>query len=227
MAKELPQLVIWDYDGTLAPTRDQIVPSFQAAFEYGLGRVVSDAEVLAWFGPTDEEVIRRHVPSERFATALRIFYERYRQLEVSASMFWDLRRILEQSQGVIRHAVLTNKGRMTTEIALKSQGIQPLLSMVVTGDDVAEPKPHPMGIHKILAQLGVDERYAVFVGDSPTDIQAAHRAHLPVAAVAYGGIHSAEDLLRHAPTWIVHHPQDVGTWLESMRPGALTVDGSG
>jgi len=217
MDKHPLQLIIWDYDGTLAPTRDQIIPSFRTAFEYGLDRKVSDEEILNWFGPTDEEVIRRQVPPTRYATAVRLFYERYRQLEGSAVMFPAVRNFLKQSQQVVRHALLTNKGRMTTEIALRTQGIRPMLAMVVTGDDVAEPKPHPMGILGILNKLGVDPNHAVFIGDSPTDIEAAHRAKISVVAVAYGGIHSADSLDQHAPTWLIKRPEDLAAWFDSQR----------
>ena len=212
-----PKLLIWDYDGTLAPTRDQIVPSFQAAFEHALGYRVSDETVLSWFGPTDEEVIRGHVPPENYPAAIRIFYEHYRHLEATASMFGALRQFLKDTRAAsVRHALMTNKGRMTTEIALRAQGLWPTMAMVVTGDDVDKPKPDPMGIVRILARLGVDPTEAVFLGDSPTDVEAAQRAGISVVAVAYGGIHSKEILVKYAPTWVVERPEDIPVWFDSL-----------
>ncbi len=210
-----PTLLIWDYDGTLASSLDQIISSFQAAFEYGLGHPVSSQEIVSWFGPTDEEVIRRRVPTERLAGAVRIFYEQYRLLQAEASLFVPV-ALLEATAQKVRHALVTNKGRMTTAIALKTQHLQNVLSAVVTGDDVDRPKPDPDGIQAVLDWLATEPRSAVYIGDSPTDVQAAQRAGIRVAAVTYGGIHSRQDLLRMEPTWMIDTPQALASWLSGL-----------
>ena len=211
-----PKLVIWDYDGTLAPTREQIVPSFRAAFFYALGVDLSDEEILSWFGPTDEAVIRHHVPQDRYQDAQRIFYETYRGLEAKATLYPGLREFIDRTRPQVRHALVTNKGRMTTEIALRGQNLRQLLAMVITGDDVTEPKPHPMGIQRILRKLEIGAQEAVFIGDSPTDIEAAHRAGVAAIAVAYGGIHSADVLAEHSPSLLIENPAQIARWFDAL-----------
>ena len=213
---ERPSLLIWDYDGTLAPSFAQIVPSFQAAFEYGLDRIVPPEEIVSWFGPTDEEVIRRRVPQERFPVALRIFYERYRQLQNEASLFDAVRHFLETSSRQVQHALVTNKGRMTTMIAVKAQGLQHVFSAVVTGDDVDQPKPAPEGIWLVLNALKATPHSAIYLGDSPTDVEAAKQAGMRVAAVGYGGIHSPHALKALEPTWVIEDPHTLSSWWTSL-----------
>ena len=38
----------------------------------------------------------------------------------------------------------------------------------------------------LMEQLGVDAQHALYVGDSEVDVEMAHRAGLPLAAVAWG-----------------------------------------
>ena len=215
MHSERTTLLIWDYDGTLASSFTEIIASFQAAFAYGLGRWVPAEEIISWFGPTDEEVIRRRVPGERLADALRIFYEHYRRLQTEASLFVPL-ALLEATGQRVRHALVTNKGRVTTAIALKTHHLQHILSAVITGDDVDRPKPDPSGIETVLGWLATEPRSAIYIGDSPTDVEAAQRAGIRVAAVTYGGMHSRQDLLRREPTWIIDDPAALASWLNAL-----------
>ena len=211
-----PRLLIWDFDGTLAPSLEQIVISFQAAFAKTLGRHLEPAEVVSLFGPPDEEVIRRRVAPEDFTLAVRTFYETYRMREREASLFSPVQQFLDRTRSSLSHALVTNKGRMTTAIALRARSLEDRFAAVVTGDDVAKPKPDPEGIQRVLTRLSVDPSEAIYLGDSPTDIEAAHRAGVMVAAVAYGGIHSLETLAAHNPTWLIDRPQAIAEWFGSL-----------
>lgn len=51
-----------------------------------------------------------------------------------------------------------------------------LFDVIITGDDVSNPKPHPEGVHKALKQLGVKSTEAVYLGDSNADILAGKQA---------------------------------------------------
>ena len=50
---------IFDLDGTLADTFDLVITSFSAACEAHLGRGFTRQQVIARFGPTECEMIRR------------------------------------------------------------------------------------------------------------------------------------------------------------------------
>ena len=55
--------------------------------------------------------------------------------------------------------------------------------VVVGGDQVRRPKPDPAGIQVACERLGVPCDQAVYVGDSPLDLEAARRSSaLAVAA---------------------------------------------
>ena len=62
---------------------------------------------------------------------------------------------------------------------------------IVLGADVARRKPHPEGLLKCLRQLGLDASQAVYVGDTPIDIQASRAAGMRAVGVLSGAGDSA------------------------------------
>ena len=62
---------------------------------------------------------------------------------------------------------------------------------IVLGPDVAQRKPHPEGLLKCLRQIGVDASDAVYVGDTPVDIQASRAAGTRAVGVLSGAADSA------------------------------------
>lgn len=73
-------------------------------------------------------------------------------------------------------------------------GIEDLVDVLLTSEDVDESKPHPDLVEQTLARLGGGERVdrAVFVGDTVYDVQAAARAGIGCLAVRSGGFGRAE-----------------------------------
>ena len=60
-----------------------------------------------------------------------------------------------------------------------------LFDVIVTGDDVDIPKPHPEGINKALAQLNIESSEAIFLGDSDADILAGKQANVHTIGVQW------------------------------------------
>jgi HAD superfamily hydrolase (TIGR01509 family) len=62
---------------------------------------------------------------------------------------------------------------------------------VVLGPDVAQRKPHPEGLLKCLQQLGCEASDALYVGDTPIDIEASRAAGMRAVGVLSGAGDSA------------------------------------
>jgi len=58
--------------------------------------------------------------------------------------------------------------------------------IVVSGDSLPKKKPDPMQLQHICAKLDVHTFEAMLVGDSETDITAAHAAGCFIVTVPYG-----------------------------------------
>jgi len=74
---------------------------------------------------------------------------------------------------------------------LRKDGVLDRFDSVVMGADVSRRKPDPEGIVKCLGELGVAPDAAVYVGDTPVDIQASRAAGVRAVAVLSGAGDSA------------------------------------
>jgi pyrophosphatase PpaX len=75
--------------------------------------------------------------------------------------------------------------------------------VTVGAEDTTRHKPNPDPLLLALERLGASADDAVYVGDSPFDIQAAKAAQVGSVAVTWGRIHSRERLEREAPDAVV------------------------
>jgi HAD superfamily hydrolase (TIGR01549 family) len=106
-----------------------------------------------------------------------------------------------------RKSTATTKGTPTTRIVLERFGLLPYFDHV-QGTDGFPAKPHPAVIFKALEGLGSSPAVCLFVGDSPADIEAAHRAGVKSCAVTYG-YGQREELAFWKPTYWANHLSDL------------------
>jgi beta-phosphoglucomutase-like phosphatase (HAD superfamily) len=95
--------------------------------------------------------------------------------------------------------------RKEVDHVLRSLDLDRLLNVVLTREDVDNPKPDPE-IYLLAAQrLGVEPRDCIVIEDSPSGVRAAVAAQMNVVALATpftkAGLHASEPL-EHA--WVVH-----------------------
>jgi HAD superfamily hydrolase (TIGR01549 family) len=74
---------------------------------------------------------------------------------------------------------------------LRAEGILNFFDTIILGGDVTRGKPDPEGIRKGLSQLNVKPDMALYVGDTPIDIQASHSAGVRAVSVLTGAADSA------------------------------------
>jgi phosphoglycolate phosphatase-like HAD superfamily hydrolase len=87
--------------------------------------------------------------------------------------------------------------------------LEGLLDVVVTADDVSSAKPDPEGVLNALDRVGVSPSAAMFIGDTPTDIQAARRAGVLAVGVAWG-YGTSRDLQQAGADLILNRPGQIG-----------------
>jgi HAD superfamily hydrolase (TIGR01509 family) len=85
---------------------------------------------------------------------------------------------------------------------LREAGVLERFDSVVLAADVSRRKPDPEGILKCLRELGAAPEAAVYIGDTPIDIQAARAAGVRAVAVLTGACSSAL-LSAHEPDRLV------------------------
>jgi pyrophosphatase PpaX len=93
-----------------------------------------------------------------------------------------------------RLGIVTAKRRLTVDLAFARIPIEHLFDTVVGGDETDRHKPDPAPLLLALERLGAHPDEAVYVGDSPFDMQAAKAAGLHAIGVSWGRIHGADKL---------------------------------
>jgi phosphoglycolate phosphatase len=124
----------------------------------------------------------------------------------------------------IHLACITNKAELFTHRLLKEIGILDRFEVVVSGDTLAQKKPHPAPLlyaaDQLLATAGVensgsgaDDAAVLMVGDSKNDVAAARAACFPVVCVSYGYNHG-EDIRASQPDAVIDSLADLSSLFE-------------
>jgi pyrophosphatase PpaX len=207
--------VIFDLDGTLARTNELIFATFNHVAERYVKKVFTPSEITAMFGPPEEVAIERLVGTERTAEAMADFYDFYEHHHPGmADLYGGIRELLHElkARGMLL-AVFTGKGRRTALISLEKMGISQLFDIVVTGSDVANYKPSADGIRKVMKAFGLKGDEVLMVGDSVSDVKAAHEAGIPVAAVLWDS-YGRDRVLEMDVDYLFHGVEEFSRWLK-------------
>ncbi len=179
--------VIYDLDGTLVDSRDDIADTVNAM----LGRLslpqLDPRAIYGFIGEGAERLIRRSlgaVNEGRHAEAAPIWREEYaKRLLARTRLYPGVAELLRLPPDA--RAVLTNKpGGFAREI-LEGLGVAAAFRAVLGGDEMPR-KPAPEGLLRLCAKLQVEPTEALLVGDSGVDLATGQAAGIRVCAVTWG-----------------------------------------
>jgi len=179
--------VIYDLDGTLVDSRDDLADSVNAMLaRLGLPQRVPGM-IHGFIGEGAERLIRRSLgPSheDRYPAAAPIWRDEYAKRLLART------RLYPGVDGLLRippdaRAVLTNKpGGFAREI-LEGLGVASAFRAVLGGDE-APRKPSPEGLLRLCAMLGTAPMETLLVGDSAVDLATGRAAGVRICAVTWG-----------------------------------------
>ncbi|CCF85516.1 HAD family hydrolase [Nitrolancea hollandica] len=97
--------------------------------------------------------------------------------------------------------------------------VRELVDVLIARENVQRPKPAPDGIYLALQQLGkVPSERALFVGDTPHDIEAGRRAGVRVVGVSWGFC-TREELAACGAEVCLNEPAEIGVrMLDYLNP---------
>jgi pyrophosphatase PpaX len=187
--------ILFDLDGTLIDSIELILNSARHAFIGFQGRAPTDEEWRAGIGRPLHTVLREYAGDD--AEADRLF-QRYRayQLEHHDRLIRPYAGIVETVQSLAEAghpmALVTSKSDWMAEKALVHVGLDRLIPTIVGCDTCVNHKPHPEPVERALDLLRVTADHALFVGDSPHDVESGRAAGVMTVGVAWGAFSAAE-----------------------------------
>ncbi len=193
--------VIYDLDGTLLNTLDDLAAAVNHAMAQGGYPQHTAAQVAAMLGNGMENLIRRALPGdasqEAFEQALAVFKAYYGQhsADLTAPYPGVLDLLCELDALGVRQAVVSNKGDPFVK-ALCKQYFGGFITAAVGEQPGVRRKPAPDSVHKVMADFGCDPARTLYVGDSEVDILTAQNAGLDCVCLSWG-FRTREQLLEN------------------------------
>jgi HAD superfamily hydrolase (TIGR01509 family) len=202
------EAVIFDWDGTLADTRQAVVASFQKALSE-VHCKISDEFIERRIGIGSAETFREIFRSTkvRFNEALiKRLVKKKIQNEVGMSsgvhVFDGSIELLESLQGKIELGLASMNDRAVINHMLKKTNTQRFFDVTVTADDIVNPKPHPEIFLNCARKLRSSPETCVVIEDSIFGVEAAKTAKMGCIAVLTG-VYSRRLLEKANPDLIV------------------------
>jgi phosphoglycolate phosphatase len=187
--RRFPRFVVWDLDGTLADTLLDITAAANAARVFAGLTALPPEQIRPFVGEGAQRLVDQalgeDLPASVRSEALAHFHAYYREhVCVHAQPYPGVDALVRRLAG--GQAIATNKPGDTARRLVSALGWDGLFSAVVGASDVQHRKPAPDAVWSALDRSCVAREDALFVGDSPIDIDTAAAAGVDFACVTWG-----------------------------------------
>lgn len=190
--KQIPQLIIFDFDGTLVDTTATILATYRMTIESVGADARSDAQVRDTIGLPLKEGFRVLFPDftesklDLCVDTYRVIFEE-NKLSYPPRLFPGVSETLEYLKSLgVRMTVASSRGRESLIDLCTATNIAQYMELILGADDVSRAKPHPEPVLLTMERLGVDASATYVVGDMPVDIAMGAGAGCRTIAVSYG-----------------------------------------
>ncbi len=190
--------IVIDLDGTLLHSAPELAEAANRMLR-DMGRpAVSQDLLMSYIGNGISWLVKRALTGDMhaepdaalFDRALPIFDKHYSGLLLHSKPYPGVVQGLNAMRDAgFKLGCITNKAERFTEPLLKSSGLAPYFSIVVSGDTLPEKKPHPLPLLHSARFFGVPVANMLMIGDSLSDTLAARAAGCPIFCVPYGYNH--------------------------------------
>jgi len=184
------RLLVFDLDGTLIDSKDDLVQSVNAVRErLGLHALPEDT-VASYVGRGVVVLMRRALgdgaSEAEVAQAVEFFLEYYRDHMLDHTVPYPGVREALVDLKPRSMAVLTNKPVKFSQAILAGLGLDRYFTQVYGGNSFAQKKPDPVGILTLMRETNVEAEHTMMVGDSDTDVLTGKNAGVWTCGVTYG-----------------------------------------
>jgi phosphoglycolate phosphatase-like HAD superfamily hydrolase len=205
--------VVFDLDGTLGNTLPLCISAFRKSIEPLINQTLSDDEIIATFGPSEEGTIMALAP-EHYEKGISSYLKFYKQLHIMCPAPFDGIEdlLITLKNKSVRIAMVTGKGKHSTEISLEQFGIAQYFEAIETG--IASGPRKAEGIQNILDLFkDIHKNEVIYVGDAPSDITASRKVGVPVVAAAWAESAEPANLKKLLPDMFFDNIKDFSDWL--------------
>jgi phosphoglycolate phosphatase len=222
------RLLIFDLDGTLVDSRQDLIQSVNAMLQHFHRPELPGDAIASYVGDGAPMLVRRALgdPDEEpfVQEALEYFLSYYRvhkldNTHLYAGVKEALEAIRDRDDAERRMAVLSNKPVNPSRAIVDALGLGEFFVRVYGGNSFHTKKPDPLGVHTLLEETGTRSDEAIIIGDSSIDVITGRNAELWTCGVTYG--FSPRTLDDAPPDVLVDTPGDLAQLFNEV-PSAVS-----
>jgi phosphoglycolate phosphatase len=208
-------LIVWDWDGTLADSAGMITHAIVTAAEQ-VGLPALDpkaARNIIGLGLRESiHALFGDIPDHKAQALATQYSANYYAGEQAIPLFEGAKEtIIELNKRGFKLAVATGKGRRGLNLALQHCGLGNYFHTTRTMDECFS-KPHPQMLEEIMDVCVATPERTLMIGDTSYDLQMAKNASVPAAAVTFGA-QSHEKLSGYNSIAMFHQFNELSEWL--------------
>lgn len=223
MAKCRVKTILFDLDGTLLDTAPDLTHALnQLLVRYGKAPTTSQkvrpAISTGALGIIKVGFDLDHTHPD-YPKLRQEFYTEYtKNISKHTELFPGMADVLDTlRENGMPWGVVTNKHFALAETLMADLNLLEECACLVGGDTTARAKPYPDPLEFACKQLNVTPSECVYVGDAPSDIEAAKQANMQSIAAMYGYIADNAKPEQWAADFYIDKPGEILDWVFKRR----------
>ena len=232
------KLLVFDLDGTLIDSAQDLCNSVNAALEHAGLAPLPDPLIASYVGNGVPMLMRRslaqesgiapeQVDEELLTQATAFFLGYYREHKLDFTYAYEgvlealaaLKELHDAPGGTPRTmAVLTNKPVRPARGICEGLGLADYFLHIYGGDSFAMKKPDPLGLRTLMEEAGASPEETVMIGDSQVDVQTARNAGAWSIGCDFG--FGQRTLMKTPPDILVDTAAD---WTAALSPAKIDL----
>lgn len=210
--------VLFDWDGTLVDSAEVSFRCYESVFG-GYGIRFDRATYAATYSPNWHRTYTAvGLPEDRWAEADARWLEGYTR-ETIPLLRGAQESIERLAAAGLAQGLVTSGDRTRVVRELGHHGLARHFAVIVCGSDAVAKKPHPEALLLALERMRIPSARAVYVGDSPEDVEMARNAGTPSIGIP-GGFPNAAALEQSRPDLLARTlAEAVNALIGPPRPG--------
>jgi len=214
--------IIWDLDGTLLDTLDDLHESVNHALkQHGLP-LRSRQEIRRFLGNGIRNLIHQSVPDELPEQDFEEVFKTFRTYYMAHSQIKTrpyncvLETLAKLKTAGYKMAIVSNKVQEAVS-DLHRRFFDKYITTAIGESEGIMRKPAPDMVYQALRQLGSLKEHAVYIGDSEVDLLTAQRAEINCISVLWG-FRDKDYLIANGAKVFARNPQEIIALLSPSVP---------
>ena len=215
LPKDKLKLLVFDLDGTLIDSREDLTASINAMLKHFNRKPLPETVIASYIGDGASMLVRRSLGDpehEGFVdAAVEFFLGYYHEHKLDHTYVYDgvfdvLGRLRVVHGDRLKMAVLSNKPVGPSRAICEALGLKQYFFEVYGGNSFGTKKPDPEGLMTLIREAGVKADETLMIGDTDVDILTARNAGTWSLGCKFGL--SPHTLEYSTPDCMVDEPRD-------------------